>query len=100
MGKLIRVFAVLLLAGVALLVALGLGAAWSPSGWFELGVTALVGVAFLIKDARPRRGLYAVAGALLLVLAIVRVVGGGSGMIAMRTLPGNESARWLARLID
>jgi pimeloyl-ACP methyl ester carboxylesterase len=100
MGKLVRIFAGLVLAGVALLVVLGLSAPWSPSGWFELGVTALLAVALLIKEARPRRGLALVAAGLLGILFVVRMVGAGSGMIGMRTLPGNESARWLARLID
>ena len=37
---------------------------------------------------------------LFLVLLVVRLVGAGEGMIAMRTLPGGGSARWLGRLLD
>lgn len=100
MGLLIRILALTVLVAVAGLGVLGFSAPWSPSGWFVLGVTALLGVALLIKEARPRRGLALVAGVLLTILLVVRMVGAGSGMIAMRTLPAGDSARWLARLVD
>jgi pimeloyl-ACP methyl ester carboxylesterase len=89
MRLLTRIFAVL-----------GVLASWSPSGWFALGTVAVAAVALLIEDRRPRRGLGLVALLLLAMLLIVRMVGAGDGMIAMRTLPSGDSARWLARLVD
>jgi hypothetical protein len=101
MRLLSRIIALALLGPVALVALLGLwGASWSPSGWFVLGSLALVGVALLFKDPRPRRGFAGIAGVLLAILITVRILGAGEGMIAMRTLPSGDSARWLARLVD
>jgi pimeloyl-ACP methyl ester carboxylesterase len=100
MRLLIRIFALAMLGAVALVAVLGVLASWSPSGWFALGTVGVAAVALAIKDRRPRRGLGLVALLLLALLLIVRIVGAGDGMIAMRTLPSGESARWLARLVD
>jgi hypothetical protein len=88
------------LAAVAVLALLGVSAPWSPSGWFILGTVAMAAVALAIKEQRARRGLGLAAAALLVILLVVRMVGAGDGMIAMRTLPRGDSARWLARLVD
>jgi pimeloyl-ACP methyl ester carboxylesterase len=100
MRLVIRIFALAMLAAVALLALLGAFAPWSPSGWYALATIAAAAVALLIKERGPRRGLGLLALLLLGLLLIVRIVGSGDGMIAMRTLPGGESARWLARLVD
>jgi len=95
-----RVLAFAILGVVALLTGLGLLAPWSPSGWFVLGLLGLVAIALLVKDRRPRRGLGLLALVLFLIWLLVRLLGAGDGMIAMRTLPGGGSARWLGRLLD
>jgi hypothetical protein len=100
MRLLLRILALAVLGVAASIAALGVLAPWSPSGWFALGAVVVAAVAQLIKDARPRRGLGAVALVLLGILILVRMVGAGDGMIAMRTLPGGSPARWLARLVD
>jgi hypothetical protein len=100
MRMLLRIFALAVLGAVALAAVLGLLVSWSPSGWFALGVVALAAVALCLKEPRPRRGLALAALVLLAILFAVRIVGGGDGMIAMRTLPAGESARWLSRLVD
>ena len=100
MRSLLRIFALVVLGGVAVLAIAGALAPWSPSGWFALGTVAVAAVALAIKDARPRRGLGLAAAVLFTILVLVRMVGAGDGMIGMRTLPGGGSARWLARLID
>jgi pimeloyl-ACP methyl ester carboxylesterase len=100
MRMLLRIFALAVLAAVALIALLGLWAPWSPSGWFALGAVAVGAVGLTIKEPRPRRGLGLAAIVLLAILLVVRIVGAGDGMIAMRTLPSGNSARLLARLVD
>jgi hypothetical protein len=95
-----RIIGWTVLAAVAVLALLGARAPWSPSGWFTLGILAVGALALLIRDQRPQRGLGLVAGVLFVVLGVVRLVGAGEGMIAMRTLPGGGAARWLARCLD
>jgi hypothetical protein len=100
MRLLVRIVAFSVLGMVALVALLGVAAPWSPSGWFVLGAVALAAAALAFKDKKPRRGLGLVALLLLAILLVVRMVGAGEGMIAMRTLPAGDSARWLARLVD
>jgi len=100
MRMLTRLLALAVLATVVVVAVLGVPAPWSPSGWFLLGTLAVAALALVIKDRRPRRGLGIVALLLLLILLVVRLVGAGDGMIAMRTLPGGDSSRWLGRLVD
>jgi len=100
MRLLIRIVAIAVLVALASLALLGVPAPWSPSGWFLLGTSALAAVALLVREGRARRGLVLVAFALLVILLVVRMVGANEGMITMRTLPGGEPARWLARLVD
>ncbi|MBN2573919.1 MAG: hypothetical protein JXP73_05080 [Deltaproteobacteria bacterium] len=100
MRSLSRLLALAVLGAVVLLALLGVAAPWSPSGWFALGTLTVAAVALFIKERRPRRGLGLAALVLLAVLLVVRIVGAGDGMIAMRTLPAGASARWLGRLLD
>ena len=100
MRLLTRIFALAVLGVVAFAVILGAFASWSPSGWFALGTFAVMGLALVIKDRRPRRGLGIVAALLFAILLIVRIVGAGDGMISMRSLPDGDSARWLGRIYD
>jgi hypothetical protein len=100
MRLLLRIFGFAVLGVAALLAALGALAPWSQSGWFALGTLALAAVAMIVKEPRPRRGLLLASLLLLLILLGFRMVGAGDGMIAMRTLPGGDSARWLGRLVD
>ena len=100
MRLLLRIFGFAVLGVVVLVALLGALAPWSPSGWFALGTVALAAAALVIKEPRPRRGLALVSLLLLAILLIVRIVGAGDGMIAMRTLPSGERARWLSRLVD
>lgn len=100
MRLLLRIVALTVLAVVALIALFGLWAPWSPSGWFALGAIAVGAVGLTIREPRPRRGLALAAVVLLAILLVVRIVGAGDGMIAMRTLPSGNSARLLARLVD
>jgi hypothetical protein len=100
MRLLTRIAAFAVLGAVALVALLGAWAPWSPSGWFALGSLAVAAIALALKAPRPRRGLGLMALGLLAILLVVRIVGAGDGMIAMRTLPSGDSARWLARLVD
>jgi hypothetical protein len=100
MRSLIRIVAILMLVAVGGLVLLGVLAPWSPSGWFSLGATTVAGLALLAKERGVRRGLGLVAASLVIILLGVRVVGGGDGLVTMKTLPGGNSSRWLGRLVD
>jgi len=100
MRLLLRIFGFAVLAVVVLVAGLGALAPWSQSGWFALGTLALAAVALVVKEQRPRRGLALISLLLLAILLGFRIVGGGDGMIAMRTLPSGDSARWLSRLVD
>jgi pimeloyl-ACP methyl ester carboxylesterase len=100
MRLLLRILGFVVLGAVALVALLGALAPWSQSGWFALGIVALAALALIIEEPKPRRGLALVSLLLLLILLVFRIVGAGDGMIAMHTLPGGDSARWLARLVD
>jgi hypothetical protein len=100
MRMLLRVLALAVLGVVAIVALLGLWGPWSPAGWFTLGAVALGAVGLASRQPRPRRGLGLASLALLAILLVWRMVGAGDGMIAMRTLPAGDSARWLARLFD
>jgi hypothetical protein len=87
-----RILGVLLLVVVALVALLGVMAPWSPSGWFGLGTLAVAALALAIRERAVRRGLGFVAGVLLAILLIVRMVGAEDGMIRMVTLPQGTSS--------
>jgi pimeloyl-ACP methyl ester carboxylesterase len=95
-----RILGVPLLILVVLVALLGLMAPWSPSGWFGLGTLTVAALALAIRERAVRRGLGVVAGVLLAILLIVRMVGAEDGMIRMVTLPQGTSSRWLGRLVD
>jgi pimeloyl-ACP methyl ester carboxylesterase len=96
----LRLLAAAALAALAAMVLLGISAPWSPSGWFAIGAAAVGAIGLLIPERAARRGLLVVAGALVVALLAVRLVGGASGMIRMVTLPQGTSSRWLGRLVD
>lgn len=100
MRRLVRVAALAVLVGIALVAALGIVAPWSPSGWFALGSAALVAVALCLREPGPRRGLLLVAGLLFTILGAVRWLGSESGLVRMVTLPAGRPSRWTARIFD
>jgi hypothetical protein len=97
---LVRILAVSLLVLIALVGLLGVMAPWSPSGWFALGTASVAALALSISERGPRRGLGAVAGVLLAILLVVRMLGAADGMIRMVTLPQGTSSRWLGSVVD
>lgn len=100
MRSLAKIVAFALLGVLALVALVGTFVPWSPSGWFALGTAAVATVALSIRDRRVRRGLAVVAGVLLAILLLVRLVGGAGGMIRMVTLPQGTSSRSMGRVLD
>ena len=87
----------LLLVAVVVLVVLGRGASYSPSGWIQIGSLALVAAGLIVQRARGAAG-----GGVVLFLGVVlvRVLWIGSGQGTLHTLPGDSGSRWLGRAID
>jgi pimeloyl-ACP methyl ester carboxylesterase len=95
-----RIVGGVVLLMVALTAAFGIGASWSRSGWFLLGVLALAGAAFMIRERIARRTLSVVAAVLFGALLLVRIIGAEGGLVRMMTFPQESASRWLGRLVD
>ena len=95
-----RLVAVAVLVLVAALAVVGAIAPFSPSGWLALTTVALASSAFVVTARRARRALGCVAGALLLLLLGIRLIGAAGKLGRMVTLPGGTSSRWAGRILD
>jgi pimeloyl-ACP methyl ester carboxylesterase len=103
-----RMRAVASVAGVLLaipylaVVALGLVASYSPSGWLMLLGLALViaGMATASRRRTRRRGIARAGLAVLALVVAGRETFAGRGNTTMITLPGGSASRWLGRVID
>jgi hypothetical protein len=101
--RVLAVVAGVLLAIPALvLVVLGLGASYSPSGWLMVFVLALVVGGMITAPWRRRRwrGVVRAGLALFGLVVVGRTVLAGSGDTTMITLPGGSRSRWLGRVLD
>jgi pimeloyl-ACP methyl ester carboxylesterase len=89
---------------LGVLVALGLSASYSPSGWLMLLAAALVAVGSMIAPERRarRRAIAGAGGGLFALVALARVAFVSAHGTTMTTLPGSggSGSRWLARVLD